>query len=187
MRHKKLKHQLNRFTSWRKATLNSLARSILISQSIKTTKHKALAVKPLVENLISLGKENTLAAKRRAFEILSDHKLVSVLFSDIAPRFAKRAGGYTRMFNLGKRRGDNAEVVIFELTEIKKKEVKQPKKKETETKAHEHEEAHVHEEHKSAPAEALKHDEKSKAQQAKPEKKFLKNIKNIFKKERDSL
>ncbi|MDD2752756.1 MAG: 50S ribosomal protein L17, partial [Candidatus Omnitrophica bacterium] len=130
MRHAKSGLQFNRFTSWRDATLKSLARSALIYQSIKTTKVRAKAVKPMLEKLIRLAKENTLTAKRRAFQILNDHQLVALLFKEIGPRFANRASGYTRILDLGKRRGDNAEIVILELTEIKKKEPKKTKKEE---------------------------------------------------------
>ena len=111
MRHKDKRLQLNRFTSWYKATLASMARSVLIYQSIRTTKTKAMAAKPLVEKLITLAKENTLAAKRRAYAILGDHRLVKVLFNDIGPRFAKRTGGYTRVLSLGNRRGDGAQII----------------------------------------------------------------------------
>ncbi len=127
MRHGKAKLRLNRFTSWRKATLASLARAMIIHQKIKTTNAKAKAVKPLIEKLISLGKKNSLFAKRQAYRILGDHKLVSLLFNDIAPRFANRIGGYTRILKLGSRRGDNAQLVILALTEIKEKVHKKPK------------------------------------------------------------
>jgi len=182
MRHKKAKLQLNRFTSWRKATLKSMAQSLLIQQSVKTTLHKAKAVKPLVEKLISLAKENTLAAKRHAFKILCDHKLVSLLFNEIGPRFAKKIGGYTRIIALGSRRGDNAEVVILELTEIKRKAIKRKPKKEIEAKP---EETGL-EEIKPQTATAVKEKEKPPLEK-KPSKKFLGGLRNIFKKERDSL
>ncbi|MCM8763371.1 MAG: 50S ribosomal protein L17, partial [Candidatus Omnitrophica bacterium] len=123
MRHQKSRYQLNRFTSWRKATLVSLAKNLLIHQSIKTTKVKAKAARRLVERLISLGKENTLSAKRRAYQILGEHRLVSLLFNEIASRFGNRNGGYTRILPLGRRRGDNASLVIFELTEKKVKKI----------------------------------------------------------------
>ena len=188
MRHAKKRLQLNRFTSWHDATLKSLARSIVIHQSIKTTLHKAKAARSVVENLISLAKANTLAAKRQAFKILGDHKLVSLLFNEIGPRFAKRQSGFTRIINLAKRRGDNAQVVIFELTEIKKKEIiKKPKK--------EKEEAPVEggtieagaEEVKEKPVKEKPAEEKKHPVSQKPTKKFLGGLKNIFKKERDSL
>jgi len=177
MRHAKRRLQLNRFTSWHKATMKSLARNILTAQSIKTTPHRAKAARSLVEHLITLAKKNTLAAKREAFSVLGDHKMVVHLFAEIGPRFANRQGGYTRIIHTGKRRGDNAEMAIFELTEIKKKEVKKPKK-ETKSEEKPKDEA-AHE--KQAPQE-VKH-----AEAKKPQKKFLGGFKNIFKKERDSL
>jgi len=187
MRHKKAKYKLNRFTSWRKSTLNSLARSVLIYQSIKTTKTKARAVKPLIEQLITMGKENSLAAKRRAYAVLCDHKLVSLLFSDIAPRFSKRQGGYTRLLALGKRRGDNAEMALLELTEIKKKEPKKIKKEKEH--AVKDKEAPTQETKKQEPTkeERPKEEHRPKADVKAPPKKFLGGFKNIFKKERDSL
>ncbi len=182
MRHKKRKALINRYTSWKKATLASLTRSLLIHQSIKTTKVKAMAVRPVIEKLITLAKENTLAAKRRAYKVLCEHKLVSILFNDIGPRFNKRAGGYVRVLNLGQRRGDGADMALLELTEIKKKEVKKHKKTEDkkkenaekeplaeETKTEAAEKEHIHPVDKKAP------------------KKFLGGIRKIFKKERASL
>ena len=192
MRHKKAKSLLNRFTAWRKATLKSLAKNLLIHQSIKTTREKAKAVKPMAEGLISLAKKNTLAAKRDAFKLLGDHKMVSYLFSEIGPRFAKRNGGYTRIINLFRRQGDDANLVVLELTEIKKKEV--PKhKKAKETKPETEEKSGVIEE---KPAEEKKEERKSETNVAvkekppitqKPSKKFLGGIRNIFKKKSDSL
>lgn len=173
MRHKKSRLQLNRFTSWRKSTLRSLARTIIIHQSIRTTLHKAKAAQPYVDKLITLAKSNTLVARRECFKVVADHRLVNLLFTQIGPRFANRNGGYTRIINLGNRRGDNSRVVIFELTEIKKKEAKKPKKEEKEIKPD---------------AQKMPEQQKEKPPiEKKPTKKFLGGIKNIFKKERDSL
>lgn len=178
MRHRKSRLQLNRFTSWRKATLISLAKNLLIHQSIKTTKIKAQAAKPLIEQLISLAKLNTLTAKRQAYKILGNHREVSLLFNDIAPRFNNRLGGYTRVLNLGPRRGDNAELVILELTEIKKKEKKIPKEEiKAEVKPEEKKEK------KPKPEVGVKKPPITK----KPFKRFLGGVRGIFKKERDSL
>ena len=77
-----------------------------------------------------MAKENTLASKRRAQAVLGEHKLVVRLFDELGPLFAKRSGGFTRLISLGKRRGDNAEMVIFELTEMKKETKKSKKTKE---------------------------------------------------------
>jgi len=189
MRHNKARHQLNRFTSWHKATIKSLVRNLLIRQSIKTTQARAKAARGLAESLITLGKENSLAAKRRAYKFLGDHRLVSLLFSDIAVRFNSRNGGYTRIIPFGRRRGDDASLVIFELTE--KKEVKKPTKKAKKEKEHIHEEkgTHPHEELKEKPktATAVEEKERHVEKEKPPSKGFLKGIRGIFKKERDSL
>lgn len=179
MRHRKSRLQLNRFTSWRKATIISLAKSIIVHQSIKTTKTKALAAKPLIEKLISLAKKNTLASKRQVYKILCSHGLVKLLFDDIGPRFNNRVGGYTRILNLGRRRGDNANMAILELMEIKKKEKRLPKE-EKEIKA---EEKHIEEKKPRPEVKVLEKPTLAK----KPSKKFLGGLRSIFKKQRDSL
>jgi len=177
--------QLGRFTSWHDATIKSLARNILICQSIRTTLTRAKASKGVVEQLITLAKKNTLSGRRQAQSILGEHKLVNLLFNEIGPRFSKRTSGFTRIISLGRRRGDNAETVIFELTEIKKKEkkVKQPKqaKEVHDIKASEVKEApETKKETKVAVAEKPM-DEK------KPPKKFMGGLRTIFRKKSDSL
>jgi len=192
MRHRKARLQLNRFTSWRKATLISLARALIVHQKIKTTSAKAKAVKPFVEKLISLGKKNSLSAKRQAFKILGDHRLVSLLFKDIAVRFGNRAGGYTRILKLGWRRGDNAQLVILALTEIKEKKLRKPKveaeKKEPEKNPEILKEGPI----KGQPAEEKKPKTEIWVKEKppitkKPTKKFLGGLRGIFKRERDFL
>jgi large subunit ribosomal protein L17 len=186
MRHQKARLQFNRFTSWRKATLQSLARSILIYQSIKTTETRAKAARSLVEKLITLAKQNTLTARRSAFKYLQDHALVKKLFDEIGPRFSGRTGGYTRILHFGQRRGDGASLVIFELTEIKKPAKKAKKGKDA---AHGRD---THDAHaKSSGHEAVSPKEPSvtaekPAQDKKTPKKFLGNLRSIFKKERES-
>lgn len=191
MRHGKKRLQLNRFTSWHNATLKSLARNIIIHQSIKTTLTRAKAVRPMVEKLIVLARENTLAAKRQAFKVLGDHKLVSMLFNEVGPLSAKRNNGYTRIISLIKRRGDDAQLVIFELTDKKVKEVKKAKKtKEHDLKpgAEDSLEAQKVEENveKKAKEPAVLAKDRQDATK-KPNKKFLGGIRSIFKKQRDSL
>ncbi len=118
MRHGKSGKRFGRKSSWRKATIRDIAKATLIWQRIRTTESRAKEARKLVDRLVTLGKERTLAAKRRAFAILCDHKVVSSLFDDIAERFKNRAGGYTRIIPLGEsRRGDNARLVFLELTE----------------------------------------------------------------------
>jgi len=126
MRHRVSGNRLGRNSSLRKSTVRDIAKSTLVHQRICTTKAKAKEARKLVEKLITLGKKETLAAKRRAFSILCDHKIVSNLFNDIAGRFKNRAGGYTRIIPLSERRGDNAMLVYLELTEKKIVEPKKP-------------------------------------------------------------
>lgn len=176
MRHRKSKLTLNRFTSWRKATLISLSKGLLINQSIRTTKTKAKATQPFVERLISLGKENSLSARRRVFSILQDHQLVKLLFTEIAPRFNNRIGGYTRILPLGFRRGDGASLVILELTQ---KEAKKPAKKEVIAQPKPPKE-------KEVPKPQVAPEIKPPVSK-KPVRRFLGGLRKIFKKERDSL
>jgi len=184
LRHRIARLQLNRFTSWRKATLKGLVQSLFIHQSIRTTHTLAKAASPLAETLISLGKQNTLHAKREAFRILQDHRLVNLLFSEIAPRFEKKASGYTRIISLGQRRGDNAQVAILELTEIKKKKKLPKKEKEVQEEGPETVAEKPAKEAKPETGIAVK--EKPPIIQ-KPTKGFFRGLRNIFKKERDSL
>ncbi len=183
MRHAKKRLQLNRFTSWHDATINSLARSIILNQSIKTTLHRAKASRQMIEKLITLAKTNTLFSRRQAQKVLGEHKLVNLLFNEIGPRFSKRSSGFTRIIVLGKRRGDNAEMVILELTEIKKKEAK-PVKHAKEAKEAPVQEVGQKEEEKQESKAVIK-DRPEKVK--KPQTKFLSGIRSIFKKKSDSL
>ena len=192
MRHAKTKYQLNRFSSWRKATVLSLVRNLFICQSIRTTEARAKAARPIAEKLVSLAKKNTLAAKREAYTMLLDHGLVSKLFGEIGQRFSARTGGYTRIINFSQRRGDDARIVIFELTEIKKEPRKAKKAKEAVAKEEapglktEGEPQEKQSQEKGAPEHRAATKEKPPVTQ-KPRKKFLGGLKGIFKKERDSL
>lgn len=188
MRHAKARLQLNRFTSWRKATIISLAKALIIQQSIRTTKTRAKAVKPFIEKLITLGKKNTLSAKRRVYKMLGSHKLVGTIFNDIAPRFVNRIGGYTRILNFGVRRGDNAHLVILSLTEIKEKKPKEIKPKgETKTGISHKDEIGQEKtlEEKKPKAETIVKEKPPEIR--KPAKKFLGGLRKIFKKKSDSL
>ena len=127
MRHKMAGNRLNRNPNWRKATIRDLAKATLIAQRICTTKARAKEARKLIDRLISMGKSGTLADKRRAFAILSDHNLVSDLFNKTAPRFKSRLGGYTRIIHLGARRGDGAQLAYLELTEKAEVKIKKPK------------------------------------------------------------
>src|SRR5271168_4315569 len=117
MRHAKSGNRLSRNQSLRKATLRDMAKAVFLQERICTTRAKAKEARKMIEQLITLGKKDTLAARRRAFAILCDHSEVSQLFTNIAPRFKSRTGGYTRIIPYMQRGGDNAELAFLELTE----------------------------------------------------------------------
>lgn len=185
MRHSKARYQLSRFSSWRKATVASLVKNLLKYEQIKTTVVRAKAAQPMVEGLIADAKKDTLANKRRAFSILGEHKLVQALYADIAPRFKDINGGFTRILKLGNRRGDNADLALFELTKKKEKKVKA---KTAKAQAHDAAEDATGKVADDASEKIVEksHEKKSDTAQ-KPNKKFLGGIRQIFKKERDSL
>jgi len=192
MRHAKHSYSLNKSFSLRKALIKSMAANLLKYQRITTTQNRAKATRVVVEKLITMGKEGSLAKKRMAYDILGDHKLVSLLFSDIAPRFKDRAGGYTRILKLGVRRGDDAKMVVFELTEIKEDKKKAKAGKAAKSAGSENKEEPVKEKPLSVEkpkTETVVTDKVTEKHpmQKKPPKKFLGGIRNIFKKERDSL
>ena len=97
--------------------LRSLAAALLANERIKTTEARAKEVRPLVDRIISWGKRGDVHARRLALAELGDQALVKKVFDDIAPRFAERNGGYTRILKLGPRKGDAAPMVIMELVD----------------------------------------------------------------------
>ena len=116
MRHQRTRHKLSRTASHRKALLRNLAKEVIDHERIKTTEAKAKAVKPEVEKLITLAKRGDLHARRQALAKLGQDKFVVYkLFEEIAPRYADRNGGYTRILKLGPRRSDSTEMVFIEL------------------------------------------------------------------------
>lgn len=117
MRHAKKGHRLGTDASHRTAMLRSLAAALLEHERIKTTELRAKEVRALVEGLISLGKRGDVHSRRLALAELGDRALVHKLFADVAPRYAEREGGYTRILKLGPRKGDNAAMVIMELVD----------------------------------------------------------------------
>jgi len=127
MRHGKRRTRFGRQPSHRLATLKSIARSVIIHQAIKTTHVKAKEARRVVDSLITTAKEDTLAARRKAFSVLGSRTLVAKLFKEVAPLFANRKGGYTRIIPYSFRKGDGATLVFLELTE-KKPEEKPTKK-----------------------------------------------------------
>ncbi len=115
MRHRNKTKKLGRTKAHRKVTLRNLATAILEHHQIKTTLAKSKAARSYVEKLITTGKKDSLAARRQAFKLLQNHRLVKKLFDEIAPTFSERSGGYTRVIKLGRRRGDGAELAILQL------------------------------------------------------------------------
>ena len=181
MRHRRNTQTLSRFSSYFKATMHSLAQSVIIHQKIVTTKVRAKLVKRLVDRIITLGKDvDSLSARRRAFSFLNSHSLVHKLFSEIAPMFAQKNGGYTRIIPYKRRRGDNAELVVLELSVVKdapKEKVRAPKADDAA--------AEKHVEKREAPK--REHKEHKEKEAKKPSRKMLGGFGKMFKSERDSL
>ena len=116
MRHQKNRYQLSRDSAHRKALLMNLSKELIEHERIKTTEAKAKAVKPEVEKLITFAKRGDLHARRQALSTLAQDKFaVHKLFVEVAPRYAERNGGYTRILKLGPRRSDATEMVFLEL------------------------------------------------------------------------
>jgi large subunit ribosomal protein L17 len=130
MRHLKTGRKLNRTSSHRKALFRNLAASLLLHESIKTTNPKALELRKVADRLITLAKSNTLHDTRLAFAFLRDKEAVKKLFTDIGARYVDRAGGYTRVLKIVRRKGDAAPMAIIELTEKKEPEKEEKKKEE---------------------------------------------------------
>ena len=117
MRHGHGLRKLNRTSSHRLAMFRNMANSLLRHEAIKTTLPKAKELRRVVEPLITLGREPTVANKRLAFNRLRDREVVVKLFSEIGPRYKARNGGYTRILKMGFRVGDNAPMAFVELVD----------------------------------------------------------------------
>lgn len=119
MRHRVAHRRLGRTTEHRIALLRNLAASLIVHERIRTTEAKAKELRPFVEKLVTLGKRDSLHARRRALSILPRKEVVRKLFSDVSPRFAERPGGYTRILKLGPRQGDGASMAFIEFVDFK--------------------------------------------------------------------
>ena len=117
MRHRRSGKKLGRDSAHRRALYSNLAGALIEHGRIKTTQAKAKAVKPFAEQMITLGKRGDLHARRLALAELRSQDVVHQLFAEVAPRFAERAGGYTRIVKLGPRLGDAADMVYLELVD----------------------------------------------------------------------
>ncbi|NEO25543.1 MAG: 50S ribosomal protein L17 [Kamptonema sp. SIO4C4] len=115
MRHRRRVPELGKPADQRKALLRSLTTELIRNGQIKTTKARAKAVRSHAEQMISLAKDGSLAARRRALGYIYDKNLVNALFAEAAERYGDRQGGYTRVVRTVRRRGDNAEMAIIEL------------------------------------------------------------------------
>jgi large subunit ribosomal protein L17 len=126
MMHAKTGRKLHRTESHRKALFRNMVTSLLEHEKIETTDAKAKELRKVADRMITWGKRGDLHARRLSRSVITSNKVVQKLFSDLAPRFKDREGGYTRIIKVGRRKGDNAPVSIIELTA--QREVKAPAK-----------------------------------------------------------
>src|SRR6516225_10072618 len=137
MRHRVAGFKLKRPVDSRNALLRTLATSVIEQERVITTVPKAKAVKPLVEKMITLAKQDTLHSRRQAAAVLNTPNSVKKLFDTLGTRFGQRSGGYTRIVRLGPRKGDGAEQAMIELvgSELVKRAAERAKRKEERLKA----------------------------------------------------
>jgi large subunit ribosomal protein L17 len=117
MRHHRTGRQLSRNSSHRAALMRNLTAALLRYETFRTTVPKAKELRRFVEPIITMAKTDNLAARRRAFAKLRDDVLVEKLFTDLGPRFAARAGGYTRILKMESRPGDSAPMALMQLVD----------------------------------------------------------------------
>ncbi len=129
MRHRKSGRKLNRSSPHRYAMFRNMVTSLFQHEHIETTDAKAKELRRYADRMVTLGKRGTLHARRQALAFVRSRDVVKKLFEDIAPRFADRPGGYTRITKLGVRRGDAAPMSIIELTERGDRAISEAEKK----------------------------------------------------------
>jgi len=117
MRHRVDRRKLGRHTAHRMAMLRNMVTSLLEHEEIRTTTAKAKELRRVAERMITLGKQGTLASRRRALAFVRSKQVTAKLFDELAKRYSKRPGGYTRQFKVGPRHGDNAEISIIQLVD----------------------------------------------------------------------
>ena len=117
MRHRRKGRQLGRTASHRKALLRNMAASLFRHEGIETTVAKAKELRPFAERLITKAKQDTLHARRRVARVVRDKDVLQKVFDSLSPRYADRPGGYTRIYKLGYRKGDSAEMAVIELVD----------------------------------------------------------------------
>lgn len=128
MRHACAGRQFGRNSGHRKALLRTLVTSLLKNEKIETTVAKAKEIQPLAEKMITLAKRGDLHARRQALSFILDEAVVKTLFADVAPRYANRNGGYTRIVKTRNRMGDAAPMAVIELVERRAAQPKVPEK-----------------------------------------------------------
>lgn len=129
MRHRNSGRKLNRTNAHRKALMRNMARALLTHERIRTTEAKAKELRKVVESLVTMALRDDLHSRRLAYRALNSHQLVQRLFDEIAPRFKGGKGGYTRILKLAlNRRGDNAPMVVIELTKLAEAPADKPAK-----------------------------------------------------------
>lgn len=129
MRHQNTGRKLNRSSAHRTALFRNLVAALIQHGRIRTTDAKAKELRGMADRMVTLGKRGSLAARRRAFDKIRDRAAVQKLFSEIAPRFEGRAGGYTRIIKLGLRSGDAAPISLIEWTSLAAEAGKGPRDK----------------------------------------------------------
>jgi large subunit ribosomal protein L17 len=118
MRHQRSGKKLGRDSAHRKALYANLTAALIEHGRIRTTETKAKAVRPAAEKMITLGRDGSIHARRQALAFLRSQEIVHLLFSEVAPRFRDRPGGYTRVVKLGPRQGDAAPMAYLELVDF---------------------------------------------------------------------
>jgi large subunit ribosomal protein L17 len=127
MRHRKRQRKLGRTSAHRSALFRNQLASMVQNERIVTTLEKAKELRPILEKLVTLGKEDSVHHRRQAARSVSDRDLLKKLFEEISPRFSDRPGGYTRIIKLGPRRGDGAEMAILEFVDFERVPAPAPK------------------------------------------------------------
>ena len=137
MKHRMGFNRLGRNRSHRKALYRSMVTALFKFERIKTTKPKAKEIRRVAERMITRAREDSLHNRRLVARSISDKGILAKLFTDIAPRFENRPGGYTRILKLGQRYGDASEMVLLELVERKERAPRRKKKQEAKQEAKE--------------------------------------------------
>jgi len=155
VRHRRAGKKLGRDASHRKALYSNLTGALIEHGRIKTTVTKAKAVRPIAEQMITLGRRGDIHARRQATAFLRSQDVVHKLFSEVAPRFRQRAGGYSRIVRLGPRPGDAAEMAYLELVDFSAEEQAEEKAERRRLRLRRREEAELREQAEQAEAQEV--------------------------------